>query len=635
MARDICVISTHRSLTEKIQRIIDERQEDIDVYTATLGEAACLCRKLADEGAKVFISRGGNARYLQKMLSNTVVNISHNLSDYLEALERAKNVGGRVGVFSYEQKLYDIDTVGKLMGIDIKQYIFSGLEEARYAVAEAQKDGMILGIGGIVTGRIAEELGIDYIVIDSSKTSIINAIESAKQLLQVQKEENRKAENYKIQMENYQAILDFSYSGIIAIDENCIITAFNPIAEKIIGIQAKKALGSNIRKVFAGTQLINVLKTGMPEHNQIMKINGRDIYTNRIPICIGGKVRGVVATFEDVKKIQEDEQEIRRKLHNKGLVAKYCFSDILGSSPEIKQAISIAKSYADRSSTVLIQGESGTGKELFAQSIHNLSNRRHKPFVAINCAALPKDLLESELFGYEDGTFTGARKGGKMGLFEVAHGGTIFLDEIAEIPLSLQAQLLRVLQEKEIRRLGSDNIIPVDVRIIAATNKNLEVEMKEKRFREDLFYRINVLKLDIPPLRERRGDIKEIGEYFLNKSYSGTYRNNTELWDNILDHLSLYPWYGNIRELENTLERLVVMTDRGIMDIGNFSRLISGMLDGTALPIKNDIQGQLDDKGRIYHVLMKNGWNRTAAAAELCISRSTLWRKMKRYGIGM
>ncbi len=628
------MISTHQSLTDKIRRIIDEMREDIDVYTATLGQAVYLCQRLAEKGAKVFISRGGNARYLQKKLSYTVVNITHNLSDYLEALERAKNVRGRVGVFSYENKLDDIDTVGKLMCIDIKQYIFRDLIEAKSVVLEAITDGIVLGIGGIVTGRIAEEAGIEYIVIDSSRTSIVNAIASAKQLLQVQQEENKRAENYKIQMENYQAILSFSYSGIIAIDDNCIVTAFNPIAEKIIGIAAENAIGNKIHKLFAGSQLMNVLKTGKPEHNQIMKVNGRNIYTNRIPICIGGKVKGVVATFEEVTKIQEDEQEIRRKLHSKGLTAKYHFSDILGSSGALRQAISIAKSYAKTSSTVLIQGESGTGKELFAQSIHNSSHRRHRPFVAINCAALPKDLLESELFGYEDGTFTGARKGGKMGLFEVAHGGTIFLDEIAEIPLSLQAQLLRVLQEREIRRLGSDKIIPVDVRIIAATNKNLEVELENKRFREDLFYRINVLKLDIPSLRERREDIGEIGLYFLNKSYSDTYLYNKALWDKVLEHLSMYPWHGNIRELENILERLVIMTERRIIDLGNYEGLIGSMIGGKPLTGGNDNCLQNDEKGCIYKALMQNGWNRTAAAKELCISRSTLWRKMKRYGIG-
>jgi PAS domain S-box-containing protein len=633
MAKSISVISTHKSLTYKIKAIIEEMQENIDVYTATLDEAVTLCKGLMEEGTRIFISRGGNAKYLRKKLGCTVVDISHGISDYLEAFERAKHARGKVGIFSYERKLEDIDAVGKLINIDMKQYIFSDLNGARKAVMDAYRDGVILGIGGVVTGKVAEELGIDYIVIDSSRSSIINAINAANQLLQVQMEENRKAENYKIQMENYRAILNFSYSGIIAIDENCIIRAFNPIAEQLLGIPAEKAAGKNIKELLPDTKLIKVLDSGVAELNQIMEINDKIIYTNRVPICINGRVKGVVATFEDVKKIQENEQEIRRRLYDKGLVAKYSFSDIVGSSKEIKQAIEIAKSYARTSSTVLIQGETGTGKELFAQSMHNYSDRRGKPFVAINCAALPKDLLESELFGYEDGTFTGARKGGKMGLFEAAHGGTIFLDEIAEIPLSLQAQMLRVLQEKEIRRLGSDKIIPVDVRVIAATNRNLETELKEGRFREDLFYRINVLKLSLPPLRERKGDIAEIGTHFLRKKYYHTYIEKQKLWTEMLSSLSEYPWYGNIRELENVLERLAVILGQGIINFNNYRNLIREVVGTDAIPSGNQESDSEDERKLIYEALVESNGCRTTAAKKLGISRSTLWRKIKKYGI--
>ncbi len=634
MANNICVISTHRTLGEKIRSIIEEMDENIEVYTATLDEAVVLCEKLMAEGTRVFVSRGGNAKYIRKKLGCTVVDISHNLSDYIEAFEWAKNVEGKIGVFVYENRLEDLDAVGQLINIDMKQYTFTDLNAAEMAVRDATKDGVVLGIGGIVTGKIAQNMGMDYFVIDSSRSSIVNAINMAKQLLQVQMEENRKAENYKIQMENYRAILNFSYSGIIAIDENCIIKTFNPIAEHLLDIQAEQAVGRDIREFLPGTKLVNVLDTGKAELNQIMKVNNRIIYTNRVPICINDKVRGAVATFEDVKKIQENEYEIRRRLHNKGLIAKYSFSDIHGNSTTIKQVIEIAKSYARTDSTVLIQGETGTGKELFAQSMHNYSDRRAKPFVALNCAVLPKDLLESELFGYEDGTFTGARKGGKMGLFEAAHGGTIFLDEIAEMPLSLQAQMLRVLQEKEIRRLGSDTIIPIDVRVIAATNKNLEKELKEGRFREDLFYRINVLKLSLPPLRERKNDIIEIGSCFLKRKYNRIFSKNRELWVNILADLREHPWYGNIRELENVIERLAVILERGIINQSNYSLFVREVLGYNPAPQEKIRNNDTDEREEVYRALVESGWNRTEAAERLGISRATLWRKMKKYGIG-
>lgn len=634
MANSISVISTHKNLAEKIKTIIEEMRENIDVYTATLDEAVVLCESLMKEGARVFISRGGNARYIEKRLGCAVVDISSNLSDYLEAFECAKNVKGRVGIFSYEKPLEDLDAVGKLMGIDMKQYTFIDLDDAGRAVEDAARDNIELGIGGIVTGKIAREMDIEYIVIDSARSSIINAINTAKKLLQAKEEEIRRAENYKIQMENYKAILNFSYSGIIAIDENSIIKAFNPIAERLLGISAEEALGRDVMEVLPDTRLTSVLDTSVAELDQLREINNRMIYTNRVPICINGKVRGAVATFEDVKKIQENEYEIRRRLYDKGLVAKYSFSDIVGNSFAVKQAIEIAKSYARTPSTVLIQGETGTGKELFVQSMHNYSDRRGKPFVALNCAVLPKDLLESELFGYEEGAFTGARKGGKMGLFEAAHGGTIFLDEIAEMPLSLQAQLLRVLQEKEIRRLGSDKIIPVDVRVIAATNKSLEVELKEGRFREDLFYRINVLRLSLPPLRDRKEDIIEIGTHFLKKKFTKTYSKNQELWENILASLREYPWYGNIRELENVIERLAVIIERGVLRTGNYNPIIKEVLGFNFMPQKKPTEHKTDEKSEVYNVLVECGWNRTEAAERLGISRATLWRKMKRFGIG-
>lgn len=634
MAKKISVISTHESLTKKIEDIIKEMNEDIDIYTAIFDDAAILCRDIMKKGTKIFISRGGNTRYLEKKLGCTVVDISHNLSDYIGALKKAKCAKGMVGIFSYEKKLDDIDAVGKLMNIDIKQYTFNNTKEAQEAVLIAKHDGIVLGIGGVVTGTIAKQMGIDYIVIDSSRSSIIDAIKSAKQLLKVQNTENKKAENYKIQMENYKAILNFSYNAIIAIDENSIIRAFNPIAEKLLGISATKAIGKRIRSIFPNTMLTGVLESGVAELNQIREVNNTILYTNRVPIIINGKVKGAVATLQDIKTIQENEQQIRRKLYDKGLIAKYNFSHIVGNSKIMQQTVNIAKSYSKTSSTILIQGESGTGKELFAQSIHNFSNRKEKPFVAINCAALPENLLESELFGYEDGAFTGARKGGKMGLFEVAHKGTIFLDEIAEIPPSLQAQLLRVLQEKEIRRLGSDKIIPVDVRIIAATNKDLEMELKEGRFREDLFYRINVLKLKLPPLRERKEDIVEIGISILNKKHYRDFVDNLPLWNNIMKQLAKYPWHGNIRELENVIERLTVVVGQNIINLKNYKDLINDLVDIDNEAINNTINKDRDDKQTIYEVLSKSNGCKTTAAEKLGISRTTLWRKMKKYNIG-
>ena len=266
-----------------------------------------------------------------------------------------------------------------------------------------------------------------------------------------------------------------------------------------------------------------------------------------------------MATLQDVKSVQSSERKIRIGLHEKGLIAKYCFADILGTSPSLTSAVEIARSYASARATVLITGETGTGKELFAQSIHAASPRQAGPFVVVNCATLDKNLLESELFGYVEGAFTGALKGGKAGLFELAHTGTLFLDEIGEIPLDLQAKLLRVLQEREIRRLGSGTVVPVDVRIVAATNRDLAQEVAQGSFRADLYYRLNILSVHIPPLRQRNGDVPILADAFFRTFAGEQYGALQSRVAQVMGRLEGYSWPGNIRELQNFVERVSVL----------------------------------------------------------------------------
>lgn len=635
MATQIVVISPYENLTKIIKAIIKEKREKIQVHTALLDEATQLCKKLENEGAKVFISRGGNTKYIRERIDSPVVDIVHHLGDYLEGLEKAKYLKGKIGIFCFEKKLDDIDTVAKLLNIDIKQYIFTNKVEAVKAVQEAKKEKIILGMGGILTGTICKEMGIEYYIVNTSKDSILRAIDTAKNVLKIQKEEEKKTEYYKIQMENYKAVLNFSYSGIIGIDEEYKINVFNPFAENLLNLSAKDVLGKKIYEVLPNTKLKRTLDEGKIESNKIMRVNNKILYTNRVPININNEIKGAVATFQDIEMIQENEREIRIKLHKKGLLAKYTFDDIIGNSKAIKHAIEIAKSYSKTSSTVLINGETGTGKEMFAQSIHNYSDRRSKPFVAINCAALPESILESELFGYDEGAFTGSKKGGKIGLFELAHGGTIFLDEVAEIPMNLQAQLLRVLQEKQIRRLGSEKIIPVDVRVIAATNKELIDEVKKDKFRKDLFYRLNILKLLLPPLRERKEDIKEIGISFIKKRNYKLYNENKSQFYKIFSYLERHNWYGNVRELENVLERIMVILNEGIYNFNSYKELLDKVLYIDSEALSDIVTSKISyEKDMIYDALLNANWNRNKAAKVLGISRTTLWRRMKKYNIG-
>ncbi len=467
-----------------------------------------------------------------------------------------------------------------------------------------------------------DENGMNSIFI-YSKDSIISSIGYAVQL-----QESIGKQKYRNSQLN--AILDYAYCGIMATDENNIIQVYNPMAEKIMGIDRKNVIGKPVNKTIENTRLDKIIITKKEEINQIQKVNSQTILTNRVPLVIGGQFKGAVAAFQDIKSIQNSERKVRREIYTKGLVAKYTFNDIKGKSRAIKDCITLAEKYARSDFTVLITGESGTGKELFANSIHNESKRKNEAFVAVNCAALPENLLESELFGYEEGAFTGAKKGGKIGLFELAHNGTIFLDEIAEMPKSLQSRFLRVLQEKEVMRIGSDKIIPINVRIISATNKNLWEEVLNKRFREDLYYRLNVLELNIPPLRDRRQDIPEISRELISEEFSGLYERYQDKWEEIFRLLISYDFLGNVRELKNILKRISIFIESEDKNCFDAEELINKVYKKRETQISQNKRLEIEC---ILEALSEFNGNREKAAKRLGMSRTTLWRKIKNYGI--
>ncbi|MGB9814197.1 MAG: sigma 54-interacting transcriptional regulator [Thermovenabulum sp.] len=364
-----------------------------------------------------------------------------------------------------------------------------------------------------------------------------------------------------------QTIINTVHDGIIAMDEQENLTVFNPIAEEIFGVCSEEMINKNLKNTSDGREILSVLKGDYAGGEKFVKINDKYVVINSSEIKENHKSIGTVYTIKDVTEIQRLEEELRRKLRSHEHFARYTFDNIAGISEIIKETKELAKKIAKSSSPILIQGESGTGKELFAQAIHNASPRRRGPFVAVNFAALPESLLESELFGYEEGAFTGAKKGGMPGLFEQAHGGTIFLDEIGDAPLSFQVRLLRVLQEKQIRRIGSSKVIPIDVRVISATNKDLKKLIENGEFREDLYYRLNVLPLRLPPLRERKHDILELAEIFYNDFFKGKpLIKAKDYFEKIKNVFLKYDWPGNIRELQNVVEYLVNVSPDKIPD---------------------------------------------------------------------
>jgi len=653
---EISLIAPTMQLAQRTMHIIEQRKENINVFVPlakedVLTDALRIAKNLVDEGALILISRKGTAAAINEAKLNVpVVAINILLSDYIESIEIAKNIKGIIAFFSYEEIPDDVKSICSMLNIDARFYTFRTDRDCESIVTQALKIGAVLGIGGVMTQKYADKYKLRHITIENSEATINNAIDTAKQILEIQKDELKKQNELKIQLERYKAVLNFTHDAIIAVDENGIIDVINPIAENIVKVSPGYALGKSVKQIIRNTDMVNSLKLKEKELNQLMDINGTLVSTNRIPIIVNEEIKGVVATFQDVKVIQENESKIRRSLYKKGLYAKYNFEDIKGASIELMNTISIARSYAFSDSTILIRGETGTGKELFAQSIHNASKRSDGPFVAINCASLSSNLLESELFGYVEGAFTGAVKGGKIGLFELAHRGTIFLDEIGEIPIEIQAQLLRVLQEKEIRKVGSTIRMPVDVRVITATNRDIKAAIKAKTFREDLYYRIGVLNLSIPPLRERRGDIILLSKYFFERNLGEKYVDYINIFSEIMTKVDNYKWYGNIRELQNFVERICVLLNyHG--KLYNFNQLIedflfkkvnseiedNGVSENTIKSLSNEMGNSLNswEIERIMCALKKNDLSIQKAADELGISRTTLWRKMKKYNLNI
>ncbi|WMJ78840.1 MULTISPECIES: sigma-54-dependent Fis family transcriptional regulator [unclassified Sedimentibacter] len=651
---EITMIAPTVQLAQRTMKIIKQRNEDINVFVPAskedvLHDAVRMAKNLVNEGAMVLISRKGTAAaFRETKLNIPVIAINVLLSDYIEAIEIAEKEKGIIAFFSYDEMAEDVKSICRMLHIDARFYTFKNDSDCKIVVEQAIEEGSVLGIGGVMTQKYADKYKLRHITLENSEATINNAIDTAKQILEIQKEELKKQNELKIQLERYKAVLNFTHDAIIAVDEKGTIDVINSIAENIINVSPGYAVGKNIKQIIRNTDMIQALESREKELNQLMNINGTMVSTNRIPIIVNDDVKGVVATFQDVKVIQENENKIRRSLHEKGLVAKYNFKDIKGESKKLKSAISIAKSYASSDSTVLIRGETGTGKELFAQSIHNLSKRKNGPFVAINCASLSSNLLESELFGYVEGAFTGAVKGGKIGLFELAHKGTIFLDEIGEIPIEIQAQLLRVLQEKEIRKVGSLKKMPVDVRVITATNRDLIDSIKANAFREDLYYRIGVLNLNIPPLRDRDGDILLLSKFFFEKNMGKEQIEFVDAFYQIMDRVKEHKWYGNIRELQNFIERVCVLLKYHGSQY-NFNQLIIDVLaidqrgGGEVYPSKDDnspkglVANDLNkwEIEKITDALICNELSIQKAADELGISRTTLWRKMKKYKINV
>lgn len=592
------------------------------------------------------IARGYTAQKTLTKYSETTPTIRVHISGYdiiRSVYEcREKYHPKKIAICGLDESLSEAASVCKILGVEANVYAPVRNQDLPQVLNKAIEDGCDALVSGYSANLLAGKMGLNSVVIQTGAAALSQAMDEA-----IYTVERIRHERVISQM--YKTIIYSSDAGLLYVDREGIIRVRNHVARQMNGNVS--IMGKPLKMVISWLEPLfcSVMKNGKVE-TRLISIPGSKITVSVkcSPVIANNELSGVVFNLTDVTQIQELESQIRRKLSERGLKARYTFDQIIHKSKEIDRVIQLAGRYAASDSNVIIIGETGTGKELFAQSIHNASKRKNGPFVAVNCAALPENLLESELFGYVEGAFTGTSKGGKMGLFEQAHGGTLFLDEVGEISMAIQTKLLRVLQERQVRRIGDNKVINVDVRIISATNKSVQKMADAGQFRRDLVYRLDVLRLFLPPLREREADVELL---FVNQLQGMAQRNGqppVKIEEEVFPMLCQYPFRGNIRELRNIAERVFVLHEGNVISAQDVHEALypadldmdlSGEAFGEAETVKQlkipeqERENLLGEEERIRQALKISGGNKGKAAELLGIDRSTLWRRMKKYGI--
>lgn len=623
----IVFISPYRDLSIMAQSVVKELGLSVEFYEGWLEQAGKIVESLATPPIDILMSRGGTANYLSEHFSTPVIRVNTGPYEILEGLNEARQHCRNIAITAFNEPLVGLPLMEKVLDVSITEILFTNLKELEYRISSLSDSGEYCIVGGGPSVAYAKKYGLPNVFLRTNRATLHSAFLDADRLASLRREETRKSRRL-------EAILDATYDGIIAVDAQGAIEIFNKAAEKTLNIPSSEVIGKNIVDIVPNSRLDRILQTGQTEAGELQDTGNIRILTNRVPVKYGSKIVGAVATFLESSKVEQAEHKIRKELTGQNqFKAKATFSDIIGVSKVLGIKKKVAKNFAQSHLSIMLYGASGTGKELFAQSIHNASERTNNPFVPVNCGALPPTLLESELFGYEEGAFTGARRKGKYGLFELAHGGTIFLDEIDALPIEVQGRLLRVLQEREVLRIGGESIIPVNIRVIASSNKSAEDLLSKNMIREDLFYRLNVLWIELPTLADRCDDIQYLCEHFLPPDKKEQLR---PIVSRVLPYFERYSWPGNIRELQNTIQRLAFFVDsfeQGL-DIKEFLQLVAPTIIRSLAtsPEDDGLQIRPQIKNFEHELILKAiAEHKTLdkAAAHLGIGRSTLTRKLK------
>jgi propionate catabolism operon transcriptional regulator len=607
-------------------------QAEVHVFEGGFEEALATLRsrRAAGDHVDALVAAGANGAYLRDHADVPVVVVGASTVDTIGALLRAQQISSRIGVINFSRVVSGIDQGGFLMGsATVEQRSYLTPEEARSQVLDLAARGVEVVVGPGPVCDLAEQSGLKAVLL-YGQDSLAQAIRQAIEIARVTRAAEARRDHLRLFLDQFEP-------GVAVVDLDERVVSVNPPLLRLLSLPAGEVLGRALSSLAPALGLARVLEAGVAETDALERIGGRAVLVSRTPLRDRGALRGAAAVCQEATTIQRLERRLRSQHRPPRFEARYTLSAIVGESAAIRAVRTMAERYARTDATVIVTGDSGTGKEMVAQGIHAAGKRRDHPFVAINCAAFPETLLESELFGYEEGAFTGSRRGGRPGLFEAAHLGTIFLDEVGDVPLTLQSRLLRVLQERQVLRLGSNDPTPIDVRVIAATHLDLRAAVAAGQFRDDLYFRLHILPLHLPPLRDRPGDVAAIASDILRRVLSrhGVPGAHARALSSVLPRLEAYRWPGNVRELENVLERVAILFADGAISDDELDLELHAALpelfDGAGPPrppagLRDTRLAQ--EQAHVERVVAECGGNLSEAARRLGVGRSTLYRKL-------
>lgn len=619
----------------QIQKVLQQNGLSYPVYEIGDEEAFfSFLSRAVQQGTEILIAGDVYAGKLLNRLDLSVVTINRSRIPFAEVIQNTLRYSDRAAIVWRERDSATIQKLCRNYGGAVTYFPYQCQEELDGILERVNEAGFRVVIGAGVVNPYAEKYGILVENVPYDESDILSAVRLAEHNLRALAERQEHAEILNTIQDNIS-------EGIVSLSPDGTLQMINRSASDILALDVRTVGAMSIRETPLYCQEVYRLLHGREAfYAKMLTVNGKHFVLEGRPVLVQSEFKTAILTLTPVEKLQDTEQQVRRQLLKHQGTASVTFRDIVGVSPALTDCIRTAQRYARVDSPVLVYGQSGTGKEMFVQSIHNASRRRNGPFVVINCAALPENLIESELFGYEKGAFTGALSSGKQGLFVQGHQGTVFLDEVSEMPLSVQARFLRVLQEHEVTPVGSLKVIPVDIRVIAATNRDLKAMVERKEFREDLYYRISVLTMRLPPLEERREDIRLLIRHFMEEKNREMGLQIQDAEPAAIEYLSSLPYPGNIRQLSNLVERAMALCGGKVLDLDSAVRAVQ-MSDspcaGSGTPVQRrrlaqdsmaSLQGEL-----IREALERNGWNQARTAKELGISPSTLYRRIQAMGI--